>query len=198
MYLHKLKGCNLGYLTPRWLVVYGYLLIVLIATPYLPLLIQWASTRWPAASISNFVLSVEISIGVLLIISAGAIFFFNIRKFPRFFLIIVALITFSSIFYLITPNPYELTHLPEYAILGILVVRAIKETEGRRREKMNETSLYLQSAVITCALGAIDELYQGILPSRFFTWYDILLNGIGGLLGLTIFWGIRREKKQGL
>ncbi len=186
----------MGYLTPRWLVVYGYLLIVLIATPYLPLLIQWASTRWPAVSIASFVLVVEISIGVLLIISAGAIFFFNIRKFPRFFLIIGALITFSSIFYLITPNPYELTHLPEYAILGILVMRAIKETEGRRREKMSETSSYLQSAAITCALGAIDELYQGILPSRFFAWYDIFLNGVGGLLGLTIFWGIRREKNR--
>ena len=193
MYLHKLKGCNLGYLTPRWLVVYGYLLIVLIATPYLPLLIQWASARWPAVSIASFVLVVEISIGVLLIISAGAIFFFNIRKFPRFFLIIGGLITFSTIFYLITPNPYELTHLPEYAILGILVMRAIKEIEGRRREKMSETSSYFQSAAITCALGVIDELYQGILPSRFFTWYDIFLNGVGGLLGLTIFWGISRE-----
>jgi glycopeptide antibiotics resistance protein len=42
-------------------------------------------------------------------------------------------------------------------------------------------------------LGTIDELYQGILPLRCFTWYDIFLNGIGGLLGLTIFWGIARE-----
>ncbi len=188
----------MGYLAPRWLVVYGYLLIVLIATPYLPLLIQWASTKWPAASISHFVLSVEISIGALLIISVGPIFFFNIRKFPYFVLIISVLITVASIFYLIIPNPYELTHLPEYAILGILVMRAIKGTEGRRGEKMNETSLYLQSAAITCALGVIDELYQGILPSRFFAWYDIFLNGVGGLLGLTIFWGIRREKKQAL
>lgn len=169
--------------------VYGYFLIVLIATPYLPLLIQWASARWPAVSIASFVLVVEISIGVLLIISAGAIFFSNIRKFPRFFLIIGGLITFSTIFYFVVPNPYELTHLPEYAILGILVMQAIKEAEGKRREKMSETSSYFQSAAITCALGIIDELYQGILPSRNFAWYDIFLNGVGGLLGLTIFWG---------
>lgn len=178
------------------MVVYGYFLIVLIATPYLPLLIQWASARWPAVSIASFVLVVEISIGVLLIISAGAIFFSNIRKFPRFFLIIGGLITFSTIFYLIVPNPYELTHLPEYAILGILVMQAIKEAEGKRREKMSETSSYFQSAAITCALGIIDELYQGILPSRNFAWYDIFLNGVGGLLGLTIFWGISREQRK--
>jgi len=32
------------YFTLRWLLVYGYLLIILIATPYLPLLIRWASS----------------------------------------------------------------------------------------------------------------------------------------------------------
>jgi hypothetical protein len=175
------------------LLVYGYLLVVLIATPYLPLLIQWASFRWPAESVSGFVIGVEISIGILLIVSAVAIFFYNRRKFPSFILIIGGLIAFSSLFYLIIPNPYELTHLPEYAILGILILYAVKGRHGRTREKVNENYFYLRSAMITGVLGTIDELYQGILPLRCFTWYDIFLNGIGGLLGLTIFWGIARE-----
>ncbi len=257
----------MGYFTPRWVAVYGYFLIVLIATPYLPLLIQWASSSWPAASISGFVLGVEISIGILLIVLAGAIFFFNIRKFPYFLLIISALIAFASLFYLIIPNPYELTHLPEYAILGILTLHAIKGGEGKK-EKVNEACfapvrmspsentgrlckilsappanalsspgirlrqgrparlacaramagrwrtgvamagrfftrgimalvksnrVYLRSGVITGSFGTIDELYQGILPLRYFAWHDILLNGLGGLLGLTIFWGVSRE-----
>jgi len=194
--------------------VYGYLLIVLIATPYLPLLIQWASLRWPAESISGFVLGVEISIGILLIVTAGAIFFYNRRKFPSFVLIIAGFIAFSSLFYLIIPNPYELTHLPEYAILAMLILHAVKGGEGRKREKVNESyfypvrekklhrlwrgvtfadRVYFRSAMITGVLGAIDELYQGILPLRCFIWYDVFLNGIGGLLGLTIFWGIVRE-----
>jgi len=53
--------------------------------------------------------------------------------------------------------------------------------------------VYFRSAAITGALGAVDEIYQGLLPLRYFTWYDILLNVIGGLLGLTILWGIIRE-----
>jgi ABC-type xylose transport system permease subunit len=174
-------------------VVYGYLLIILIATPYLPLLIRWASSRWPAESISGFVLGVEVCIGILLIVSAGAILSYNRRKFPSFILIIGGLIAFSSLFYLIIPNPYELTHLPEYAILGMLILYAVKGRDRRRREKENETYLYFRSAMITGVLGTIDELYQGILPLRYFTWYDVFLNGIGGLLGLTIFWGIVRE-----
>ena len=230
------------YLTPRWLAVYGYLLIVLIATPYLPLLIQWASSRWSAGSISGFVLGVEISLGVLLIVSTGVIFFHNRRKFPSFALIIGGLIAFASLFYLVIPNPYKLTHLPEYAILGVLILHALKEKRGRTREKVNEaysypvrmspsenTSMlcktvfrfftllnfpmgtlfngvntgimalvksnrvYLRSAMITGVLGTIDELYQGILPLRYFAWRDIVMNGLGGLLGLTIFWALTRK-----
>ena len=204
VYFQDLKSRSTGYFTSRWLAVYGYLLIVLIATPYLPLLIQWASLRWPAESISGFVLGVEISIGIFLIVSAGVIFFYNRRKFPSFVLIIGGLIAFASLFYLIIPNPYELTHLPEYAILGILILHAVKGKDGRRREKVNESyfypvrekklhrlwrgvtftdRVYFRSAMITGVLGTIDELYQGILPLRYFTWYDVFLNGIGGLSG---------------
>ena len=70
------------------------------------------------------------------------------------------------------------------------VEQAIKELEGKRREKVSENRVYFQSALITGVLGSIDELYQGVLPMRVFTWYDIFLNMLGGILGLTLFWGI--------
>ena len=193
MHFRDLKSCSSRYFTWRWLAVYGYLFVVLIATPYLPLLIQWTSSKWNPASTSSFVLAVEISLGVLLLISAGAIFFYNRRKFPSFVPIIGGFIAFASLFYLIIPNPYELSHLPEYGVLGILILHAVKAEDERRREKVNESYFYFRSAMFTGLLGTIDELYQGILPLRYFTWYDIFLNGIGGLLGLTIFWGIARE-----
>ena len=204
--------------------VYVYLLVILIATPCLPLLIRWASSRWQAGSISGFVVGVEIFLGALLLFLAGGVFFFNRQRFPSFILIIGGIIISAILFYLIIPNPYELTHLPEYAILSILIMKAIKGVKGK--EKINNTNIYsvrrisssdqrwyrgswfwnrfktlpkisnrvyFRSAAITGALGAVDEIYQGLLPLRYFTWYDILLNVIGGLLGLTILWGIIRE-----
>lgn len=204
--------------------VYGYLLIILVTTPYLPLLIRWASSRWQAGSISGFVVGVEIFLGALLLFLAGGVFFFNRQRFPSFVFIIGGIIISAIIFYLIIPNPYELTHLPEYAILSILILHAVKRG---RREKKNETYIYpvrrisssdqrlykresrvwnrfktlpkisnrvyFSSALITGALGALDEIYQVVLPLRYFTWYDILLNVTGGLLGLTIFWGMKRR-----
>jgi len=222
-----MKDFALHYLSRRWLLVYGYLLILLVATPYLPLLIRWASSKWQAGSISSFVLGVEIFIGALLIFLVGCVFFFNRKKFPSFILIIGGIIISAILFYLIIPNPYELTHLPEYAILSILIIQAIKKQKGKGKEKLNDiyiypvrrtsssdqrwykreswvwnrfktlpkisNRVYFRSAAITGALGVIDELYQGVLPLRYFTWYDIFLNMLGGLLGLTIFWGVNRK-----
>ncbi|HUU40398.1 MAG TPA: VanZ family protein [Desulfatiglandales bacterium] len=173
--------------------VYGYLLIILVTTPYLPLLIRWASSRWQAGSISGFVVGVEIFLGALLLFLAGGVFFFNRKKFSSFIIIIGGLLTSAILFYLIIPNPYELTHLPEYAILSILILQALKEKKGKGKEKLSDTYIYFGSGAVTGALGAVDEIYQGLLPLRYFTWYDILLNVIGGLLGLTIFWGVNRK-----
>ena len=126
----------------KWLVVYGYLLIILIATPYLPLLIRWASSRWQAGPISGFVGGVEIFLGALLLFLAGGVFFFNRRKFFSFVFIIGGIIFCAILFYFIIPNPYELTHLPEYAILSILIMKAIKGENERGKEKMKDTYIY--------------------------------------------------------
>jgi len=161
--------------------VYGYLAVLLFATPHLPLVIERARSLWQDESVSGFVLGVEIAIGLGLVLSASLIFFRNRRKFRNFFLFIIGLIAYSIIFYYIVPNPYELTHVPEYAVLSFLLTYAMKPTS------------YLYPGGITVLFGAADELYQGLLPLRYFTWYDIMLNSIGGILGLTISWGFRKE-----
>ena len=177
----------------RWLVVYGYLVVLIIAIPYLPLLIEWTRARWKSESVAGFVLGVEIAIGIALILLAGSIFFFNRRKFLWCILLISALIGASGLFFFLNPNPYELTHLPEYAILSVLIMGAMREKEAKGEGNVHGPALYVRTAVITVVLGAVDELYQGALPLRFFNAYDILLNGAGGVLGLTVFWGVERE-----
>ncbi len=193
MEIEKIRISWSDYFTPRWWVFYGYLLTVLIAVPYLPSLIQQASSTWSSGSISRFVLGVEIFLGVILIALGVIVFFYNRRRFLRFVVIISGIIAASFLFYRKVPNPYELTHLPEYAIMSVLILQAIKELEGKRRGKVSENRVYFQSALITGILGSLDELYQGVLPMRSFTWYDICLNMLGGILGLTLFWGITRD-----
>jgi hypothetical protein len=127
------------------------------------------------------VLGVEIALGAALILVAGFIRWKRRRKFRTFVLAAGGLLTFSILFYRMVPSPYELTHLPEYAALSFLLIHTL------------DPPSYFYPTAIAIMLGALDEVYQGLLPMRFFTWHDIMLNGIGGLLGLTIFWGVARE-----
>jgi len=177
----------------RWLVVYGYLAVLLIATPNLPLVIDWARAIWKYEAVAGFVLGVEIAIGIALILLAGAIFFLNRQRFAWCILPLSAVIGASGLFFYLNPNPYELTHLPEYAVLSVLIMGAVREREDKAGDHVHGRALYVRAAVITVIFGAIDELYQGALPMRFFNVYDIFLNGAGGILGLTIFWGVERR-----
>jgi VanZ family protein len=159
--------------------VYGYLAVLFFATPYLPMLITWAQGIWRGEWVSGFVLGTEIALGAGLILGAGFLRVKRRREFRVFLLAAGGFLGFGVLFYRMVPNPYELTHMPEYALLSVLLVHARKP------------SSYLYPAAITIMIGAVDELYQGFLPLRYFAWYDIGLNGLGGILGLTLFWGLR-------
>jgi VanZ family protein len=191
-YFDPMKG-SASYCRKRgWFAVCGYLLILFIVTPYLPLLIKWAQARWKAGSAPSFVFAAEICMGILLLVLACSIFFFKRRRFLFYISVIAAILGVSSLFYYLNPNPYELTHIPEYAILSILLTQTTTGGEVKGKIVPHRLSLYLKPGVITLVVGAVDELYQGLLASRYFNWYDIALNGVGGILGLTIYWGMKR------
>lgn len=197
------------YFSVRWLLVYAYLAAVFALDPRLPDIIQWASDRWTYESVSLFVLGVEIAIAFLLAVFAGVLAFYNRRAMLPYVLIVGGGIAVSYVFYrYFIPNPYELTHVPEYAVLGALVLPAIKGLDKsapppssnpvpKALHKGIVRNAYLNSLVFAFTVGLIDELYHGVLPSRYFTYYDLFLNGLGAAMGLALMWALdRRETKS--
>jgi VanZ family protein len=73
----------------------------------------------------------------------------------------------------------EKVHFIEYGILGFLSARAMRRTA-------REFSVYIGALTISCAVGAIDEGIQWIVPGRVFAVMDIVVNAIGACLGLAI------------
>ena len=136
-------------------------------------------------------MSVEIGLVVLLMVSGVVARFFNRRKFRLFSVVLCGLMGASVLLYCFIPNPYELTHVPEYALLSVALLSALKEGRGKREDKLNEIFLYIRSALITGVFSGLYELYRGALPTRSFTWYDVVLNVIGGVVGLTVYWGMK-------
>ncbi len=163
---------------------------IFVVTPYLPQLIRLASSRWSSSGVSRFVLCVEIIIALLILTLAIVFLFYKRKKSVLFLISIGGIFLLSFIIYQFLPNPYEFTHLPEYAILSILIVRAL---DKEKRSNFIKNSYFL-SGLITGIIGTGDEVYQYFLPKRFFTWYDIALNILGGILGILIYWRIKNHE----
>ena len=76
--------------------------------------------------------------------------------------------------------PQERIHILEYAVLGWLSVKDL----NRENKKVKASFL----ACIYCIIvGILDELFQAILPYRFFDWRDVIFNGAGGGWGITLY-----------
>ena len=178
-------------ISQKWLIVCFYSICIFIFTPYLPQLIRVVSSQWSSSLASSFVLGVEIIIGLLVLFSAINFIIYKKKKSILFFFSILGILLLSIIIYQFNPNPYEFTHLPEYAILSVLIVRALDKK--RRSGLFLLKNSYFLSGLITAVIGTGDEIYQHFLPTRHFAWYDILLNILGGILGLLILWGTRNR-----
>lgn len=186
----------------KWIPVFLYTAGIFIVTPFLPDLIRTASSRWSSSGVSHFVLNVELFLAGL--IFAFSVFLFFLKKNKSLFLIfsLLGIFLLSFLIYHYLPNPYEFTHLPEYAVLSILISRVLYKGKmsGSSAPKENEMKIrfwtiknsYFSSALITGVIGTADEIYQYFLPKRAFTAYDIFLNMLGGILGLLVFWGTKR------
>ena len=183
----------------KWAIVCAYIIGLFSVTPFLPNLIRAATSRWTSSGVSRFVLWVEIAIA-LLILTLAVRYFIHRRKKSALFLISVGgIFLLSIIIYQFIPNPYEFTHLPEYAILSMLLVwtlsdKKVKRTKTKKEKRLTSVIIknpHFLSAEITGIIGTADEIYQHFLPNRYFTWYDIFLNILGGILGILIYWEIK-------
>ena len=78
-------------------------------------------------------------------------------------------------------SPIGRVHLAEYALLAVLVVRALPGPPGAPHNGAG--------FLIASAIGLADETVQYFLPNRVFDWYDVALNVGASLLGvLTLAW----------
>jgi len=190
----------------KWLYVGLYIICIFVTTPFLPNLIKFATYQWSNKCTQSFVLRVEIIIALIIIVIGVIILIIRKKKSNLFsFMSIVGIFLASVLLYFFfLPNPYEFTHFPEYAILSMLIVQALNKDKARKinftKEIKNNKNLkfrimknfYFLSIIITVIIGTVDEIYQYFLPHRFFSWYDILLNIGGGILGLLIYWGMKK------
>ena len=174
----------------KWIFVCLYTIALFSFIPYLPSLIKLASAQWSSSGVALFVFGVEIIIAILILTLAIRVFIYKRKKAIFFLIFIGGFLSLSFFLFQRRPNPYEFTHLPEYAILCILIIRALDKR--KKTKSIIVKNSYFLGGMITGVIGTGDEIYQYFLPNRVFNLYDILLNILGGILGLLIIWEIKR------
>ena len=73
----------------------------------------------------------------------------------------------------------KITHFFEYALLGLLLIRALK----KEYFKFNLTGLKLIALLIAAAYGASDEFHQGFIIGRKADFFDWLVDFYGSAFG---------------
>ncbi len=126
---------------------------------------------------------------ILLLGSAYTSIGFMIKKGTRFLgrLVPCAIIAFTLIS--LESNPNKQIHIPEYILMSWLVFQALALDY---RGKGILTLVFLISSM----LGVVDELVQGMHPTRFFGWWDMTINSASAGMGVILLTGLR-DKADG-
>jgi VanZ family protein len=86
----------------------------------------------------------------------------------------------------------KLGHLTEYAILAMLLWRALRSGTGWQ---MKISILFFIAAVACAIFAASDEFHQSFVPSRTSSPVDVIIDICGALVGLTSCLMFARRKR---
>ena len=73
----------------------------------------------------------------------------------------------------------KLAHLTEYAVLGVLVLRAFEDPLRPRAQGI------LRAVALCAAYAVLDELHQTLVPSRTGAVRDVAIDALGAALGIA-------------
>ena len=86
-------------------------------------------------------------------------------------------------------------HVTEYAILAVLVLRALHILQARPLARWS-WSLAAGALAVSAAYGASDEIHQLFVPSRGPSVHDVLIDSSGAVLGLVLAFYWRRTRAE--
>ena len=82
-------------------------------------------------------------------------------------------------------------HVSEYAVLSLLIFRALANTT-RQAGLAGAASITL---LISSAFAASDEFHQSFVPSRTSSVRDVVIDITGAIFGMTIYWSFVHKKR---
>jgi len=86
-------------------------------------------------------------------------------------------------------------HLTEYAVLALLIRRAVRRSAKTDSRPWNWPGVRL-TLLLVMVYAATDEFHQSFVPTRTSLVSDVFIDTTGGALGLLALWMIGRWRKH--
>ena len=174
----KINILNLISKKRLWVLIIIYILFIYVSLPFFPDFIKVLSS-FISKELLNL-LSLVLSVSFFLLLS---VWIYNKKYKVNQFLLIISPLLLLTYLSLSLDVWVERIHFIEYAVLGLLISRAVYVRT-------------LHGIISICCLiiliGVVDEIIQWFLPNRVGDMRDVFMNSVGGLsglwLGLFLFW----------
>jgi len=128
----------------------------------------------------SFFFETLVTISLIAISSAFILFIIktSTNRKRLLFIIVAVVMGFTALSFINIPE--EKIHLIEFSILGWFAMK-----DFSKRYKFIQK--FILSIIICSLFGIFDEIFQGILPYRYFDIRDIIFNITGGIWGIIIY-----------
>ncbi len=169
----------------NWGIVVAYTILL----PYIIIPYRFLSSRLPADIMASIPLMCILAFTIIYIIA-----FIRKVSFRRFLKTATTTIVPSVIivFFIVqlVSNPNKHIHIPEYIVMTWLLYQALV-THYRGK------GFYLLILISASLLGIIEEIEQGLHPSRFYGLTDMLVNTASSIIGVLTLIGLRKPPQPG-
>jgi hypothetical protein len=96
------------------------------------------------------------------------------------------------------PSPFgvdKVVHFVEYGVLGFLLARLIANAQSG----FSRWFLLGLAAILATLYGISDEVHQAFVPGRNASLWDVVADGLGGLMGAVVYKGTihKRDARPG-
>ncbi|SVC01392.1 uncharacterized protein METZ01_LOCUS254246 [marine metagenome] len=174
----KINLLNLVSKNRLWVLIIIYVLFIYVSLPFFPAFIS-VLRNFISKELLNL-LSLVLSISFFLLLS---VWIYNKKYKAKQFLLIISPLLLLTYLSLSLDVWVERIHFIEYAVLGLLISRAV--------DVRTLSGIIITGCLITL-IGAVDEIIQWFLPNRVGDMRDVFMNSVGGLSGLWLgrflFW----------
>ncbi|MBW1780065.1 MAG: VanZ family protein [Deltaproteobacteria bacterium] len=176
--LFPFKGIHLRL---RRIVLWSSVAVYTFALPYAIVVYQSIETQFSRE------IAGKVPLIMILVLGSAYLFLgFMTKRGIRFLgrLVPCAIIAFTLIS--LESNPNKQIHIPEYILMSWLVFQALApDYRGK--------GILILVFLISSMLGVVDELMQGVHPTRFFGWWDMIINSASAGMGVILLTGFRDE-----